>query len=54
MFNLLSEFHRKESGQDLIEYALVGLLIALASIAGIGEVSSSISAEYSNIGAALT
>lgn len=54
MLNFLRTFHNQESGQDLIEYALVGLLIALGSVAGMGTLASSINQEYANIGAQLT
>jgi pilus assembly protein Flp/PilA len=54
MWNLLINLHREESGQDLIEYALVGLIIALGAIAGMSTVASSINAEYTKIAGQLT
>ena len=54
MFNVLRKFHKEESGQDLIEYALIGLLIALGAIAGMGTVASSINAEFTKISSELT
>ncbi len=48
--SLLSE----EDGQDLIEYALVVALIALAATAGMGTLAGDINAAFSNIGAKLT
>ena len=54
MLALLQSLHREESGQDLIEYALVGLIIALGAIAGMGTVASSINAEFTKISAQLT
>ena len=33
MINILKNLHKEESGQDLIEYALLALLIALAAVA---------------------
>lgn len=54
MFNVLRKFHQEESGQDLIEYALIGLLIALGAIAGMGTVASSINAEFTKISSELT
>jgi pilus assembly protein Flp/PilA len=54
MFNVLRKFHQEESGQDLIEYALIGLLIALGAIAGMGTVASSINAEFTKISGELT
>ena len=43
-----------EEGQDLIEYALVVALIALAATAGMGTLATSINTAFSNIGAKLT
>ena len=51
---LLKRFHKEESGQDLIEYALIGLLIALGAIAGMGTLASSINAEFTKIAAQLS
>jgi pilus assembly protein Flp/PilA len=50
----LQGFHKDESGQDLIEYALIALLIALGAIAGMGTAASSINAEFSKIAGDLT
>jgi Flp pilus assembly pilin Flp len=54
MLELLRVLHKEESGQDLIEYALIGLIIALGAIAGMGTVASSINAEYIKIAGKLT
>ncbi len=51
---LLKNLHKDESGQDLIEYALIGLIIALGALAGMGTVASSINAEFSKIAADLS
>jgi pilus assembly protein Flp/PilA len=48
------ELHRDESGQDLIEYALVVALIAFAAIAGMNFVASEINVAFSKIGNKLT
>ncbi len=45
---------KNEEGQDLIEYALVVALIALAATAGMTTVASDINAAFSNIGTKLT
>ena len=47
---MLKNLHKEESGQDLIEYALIGLLIALGAIAGMSTLASSINAEFTKIG----
>jgi pilus assembly protein Flp/PilA len=54
MLNFLKNLHKEESGQDLIEYALIALLIALGAIAGMGTLASSINAEFTKIAGDLT
>jgi pilus assembly protein Flp/PilA len=44
----------QEEGQDLIEYALVVALIALAATAGMQTVANDINTAFSNIGTKLT
>jgi pilus assembly protein Flp/PilA len=48
--NLISD----EQGQDLIEYALVVALIALAATAGMKVVATDINTAFTNIGTKLT
>jgi pilus assembly protein Flp/PilA len=48
--NLLS----REEGQDLIEYALVVALIALAATAGMTTLAKDINNAFTNIGTILT
>jgi pilus assembly protein Flp/PilA len=48
--NLISD----EQGQDLIEYALVVALIALAATAGMSTVANDINQAFTNIGTTLT
>jgi pilus assembly protein Flp/PilA len=43
-----------ESGQDLIEYALVVALIAFAATAGMSTLAANINTAFNNIGARLT
>jgi len=50
MQGLKSALIRDQSGQDLIEYALVVSLIALAATAGMGTVATSISTAFTKIG----
>ena len=54
MKELLKSLRKEESGQDLIEYALIGLLVALGAIAGMGTLSKSINAEFTKIAGKLT
>jgi pilus assembly protein Flp/PilA len=43
-----------EEGQDLVEYALVVCLIALACITGVNQVASAVTAVFSNISSSLS
>ena len=45
---------RDESGQDLIEYALVAGLVSLGCVALLGSTSTKIQTIFTNIGTALT
>jgi pilus assembly protein Flp/PilA len=47
---LADEFIRDEGGQDLIEYALVVALIALAATAGMGTVATQINTAFATVG----
>ena len=44
----------REEGQDLVEYALVVALIALAATAGMGKLATAINTGFSNLGAGLS
>jgi pilus assembly protein Flp/PilA len=46
----LIALHREDSGQDMIEYALIAALIALGSVVGMGFVASQINSGFSLIG----
>lgn len=52
--NALVNFHKSMEAQDLVEYALVAVIIALGAIVGMGKLSSSINQEFANIAAKLT
>jgi pilus assembly protein Flp/PilA len=49
VINFLKSLHNEESGQDLIEYALLAALIAVALIASMGAVATGVSTEFSLI-----
>jgi pilus assembly protein Flp/PilA len=51
--SILGRLHHEESGQDLIEYALVVALIALAATAGMSTLASGINAAFSKVGSIL-
>lgn len=40
LFKFISKFHREESGQDLVEYALVLAAVATAVVAGSATLST--------------
>jgi len=44
----------EDSGQDLIEYALVAALIAFAAVAGMNGLSGKINTAFGTIGSKLT
>ena len=49
ILNILRSLHNDESGQDLIEYALIAALMATAAIATIGTLSTAISTKFTSI-----
>jgi len=51
--NLVVRFVREEGGQDLIEYALLAALIAVASIVAMQALGGKISGLFDNIGTQL-
>jgi pilus assembly protein Flp/PilA len=53
MKDLLRALLHNESGQDLVEYALIAALIALVAITGLNGLSSKINSEFTKIGGAL-
>ena len=52
--NLKDAVIRNQSGQDLIEYALVVSLIALAATAGMSTVATKIGTAFTAVGTKLT
>jgi pilus assembly protein Flp/PilA len=51
---LYNKLRRNDSGQDLIEYALVVALIAFAATAGMSSVAGKINSAFTKIGTTLT
>ncbi len=54
MKQLLKNFMQDESGQDLIEYALVAALVGLGSVAAMGSLANNIGNTFNSIGNGLT
>ena len=52
--HMLSAFLKEESGQDLIEYALVAALVGLGALAAMRGLSNSIGNSFNSVGNALT
>lgn len=53
MIRTLANLHREESGQDLIEYALVVALIALAATAGMSALATGINSAFTKLSSIL-
>jgi pilus assembly protein Flp/PilA len=51
---LLKNLMTEESGQDLIEYALVAALVGLGSVAAMSSLATSIGTTFNGVGTALT
>jgi len=54
MKQLLKNLMTEESGQDLIEYALVAALVGLGSVAAMGSLANSIGNTFNGIGSTLS
>jgi pilus assembly protein Flp/PilA len=51
---MLKRLWKDEQGQDLVEYALLVVLISLASVVAMGQLASGISDAFGNAAANLT
>ena len=49
----LQNLMNREEGQDLVEYALLVCLVALAAISGVNKVASAITTVFTNISSSL-
>jgi pilus assembly protein Flp/PilA len=54
MKNLLMRLWKEEDGQDLIEYALLVALFALAATVGMKALGTAINTEFGKMGTSLT
>jgi pilus assembly protein Flp/PilA len=48
MVNVLKRLWQEEEGQDLVEYALLIVLVALAAVAGMKGLATTISTVFNN------
>jgi len=53
LLRTLANLHKEESGQDLIEYALVVALIALAATAGMSSLATAINLAFNKLSSIL-
>jgi pilus assembly protein Flp/PilA len=51
---LLKNLAKEDSGQDLIEYALVAALVGLGAVASMKSLSNSIGTAFNGVGTALS
>jgi pilus assembly protein Flp/PilA len=54
MKHLFARFVREDSGQDLIEYALLAGLIALATITAVTSVATALSGKFNTVATQVT
>ncbi|MFZ0704007.1 MAG: Flp family type IVb pilin [Candidatus Korobacteraceae bacterium] len=54
MINILKNLLKEESGQDTLEYVLIGLVVALGAISGMGVLATSINAEFNKLATSLS
>jgi pilus assembly protein Flp/PilA len=53
MYVMLQNLMNREEGQDLVEYALLVCLIALAAITGVNKVATAVTTVFTNISSSL-
>jgi pilus assembly protein Flp/PilA len=53
MYVKLQNLMNRDEGQDLVEYALLVCLIALAAITGVNKVAGAVTTVFSNISSSL-
>jgi pilus assembly protein Flp/PilA len=54
MTNLLARLWKEDEGQDLVEYGLLLVLVALLSVAFITQIGNQLSSIFSNAASSLT
>ena len=51
---LLKQFHNDDRGQDLLEYSLIAVIIALGCLAGMSVLAGSINKVFTKVAGQLT
>jgi pilus assembly protein Flp/PilA len=54
MVAILNNLWKEEQGQDLVEYALLVVLVALAAVTAMSSLASNISSAFANASSQLT
>jgi len=49
LHRLRLQLHTEDSGQDLVEYALIAVLIALTAVVGMGSVAKGLNDIFSSV-----
>jgi pilus assembly protein Flp/PilA len=52
--NIVAVFLDDESGQDIVEYALIAALVGFAAIAAVRSVGTAVSSVFTSVGTKLT
>jgi len=50
----LHQLHEDESGQDIVEYALLGALMALGAVSSLKTVASGVASVFTTVGSTIT
>ena len=51
---LLTQLHQDESGQDIVEYALLGALMALGAVGSLKSVATGVAGIFTNVGSTIS
>jgi len=54
LLSQLHQFAQDESGQDIVEYALLGALMALGAVSSLKSVASAVAGVFTSVGSTIT
>jgi pilus assembly protein Flp/PilA len=54
LLSQLRQFLEDESGQDLVEYALIGALMALSAVGSLKSVATGVAGIFTTVGSTIT